>query len=1596
MPRSGGEADKLGNHYETVWTVDAVIDVFVGKCTAITVEPIGDDSKGVEFHLRTLANTLQFHSVKRQKQGGDWSIADLCRQNRRTGRCILGDLFEKRRSYPDAELRFVTATGANELRELCERAEAVDSFSEFKRIVSPKLQAKVDQRIVPLCDGDGEFALAALKSLEVVLRTHRDLIRTVEQRIAELFYRKDAAPLNPGDVRRMVAEFVLENLGRPLDTDRIRELFSTNGIGIRDWKTDATVLDIVAKINRRYSVVTETELINAAQIPRDETHQILGAISDPGSSGAILVGPGGFGKSCVLAQCLSQLAARDVPFLCLRMDSLEPCRTPRQLGEQLDLPASPAVVLAGIADNQPSVLVVDQLDAMSLVCGRNPKLWEVFRELCDEVKSYPHMKVILACRDFDLYHDHRLRPFGDPQSGYTKIMLGKLNKTELLAALDAAGICELPRNDRQLEILRIPFHLLLFLQGDPSRGFVSVGELYDRYWDRKRQKLDERLGRESHWNEVIEALTRAMSDRQKVFAPKLTVDRWDMDARAMTSEHVLVADQHSYRFFHESFFDYAYARTFCAGGRSLLDFLLSTEQHLFRRAQVRQILAYRREYDREQYYQDVREVLGSPEVRFHIRRMVASGFRQLDEPTRDEWSMLEPYLLESELSRYVSGAIRSHVGWFDLLDRLGVFREWLGSAEERLNNAVIWFFEAPDLQDSRSERIAELISPYIDRAEGWQQRIIRVLSWGKAYKSEKMAAIYLSLVARGAYDGFTTPVGGSDFWSQHYNAETECPKFVIDVLACWFDRTVTQFDDGESWNFLDKCPQNRSHVGAQMIGQAAAREPTYFVEQMLPRVTATVLTTEVRQGEDVSNRTWPWLSNHGDVFTIDDAVLLHLGKSLQWLAKNNVVLFRHYASTVKDHPHQTFAYLLMRAWADNPEVFASECAEYLAADPRRLHIGYSSWAGEGSGDSAVSRRTLRAISHFCSTELLEQLEATIIGYCDEYERSNPRWRGFSELLVLRSLERSRISRRAALRIEELERTFPNLSDEIPPEDEVHSGEFVGSPIPPETAEQMTDDQWISEMVKYDGSTDRFRGGPVELSRVLCDLVRKERTRFASLVARIPDDVDPMYFSAILDGLCSRCANLSKEENELDQREINLTPTQTFLAVVDRLHSLPGRPCGSAIAGCIRLLSDRQLPARSLEIVSFYAMHDPNPQMDVWQDDVDGKRQSGGDLRSHGINSVRGQAATAISALLYGDATRLHALRPALAALSKDPVIAVRTCAINAFLPLLNFARDEALELFLQACEGCVPICGTPPFERFVHRAMYRSYPVLRELLHFALNSAEQNAVENAARQIALAELGDVHVGSDASNLRSGTETMRKAAASVYATNLSHDVVGDRCAELLEQFFDDEAESVREKVSNAFAGLSGERLLSLQEFIARYIESRSFEIGTNRLLRALERSTVELPQIVCRAAERILEFLGEEGTHIAYHGSMTAMDISTLVVRQYEQTTDAEVKHSMLGSDRSHGTSRLSGNRRRIEQDRPLRPTGGGIKGGTIYGATDDFSYNIIEDPVHLRDFHATILHLLGFDHQRFAVRHQGLDQRLTGVEPARVIRELLA
>ncbi len=70
--------------------------------------------------------------------------------------------------------------------------------------------------------------------------------------------------------------------------------------------------------------------------------------------------------------------------------------------------------------------------------------------------------------------------------------------------------------------------------------------------------------------------------------------------------------------------------------------------------------------------------------------------------------------------------------------------------------------------------------------------------------------------------------------------------------------------------------------------------------------------------------------------------------------------------------------------------------------------------------------------------------------------------------------------------------------------------------------------------------------------------------------------------------------------------------------------------------------------------------------------------------------------------------------------------------------------------------------------------------------------------------------------------------------------------------------------------------------------------------------------------------------------------------------------------------------------------------GAGVRGGQAIGATDDLGFKAVENRCHVSDLHATVLHLMGLDHTRLSYRHLGLDQRLTGVEEHRVMREALA
>ena len=124
----------------------------------------------------------------------------------------------------------------------------------------------------------------------------------------------------------------------------------------------------------------------------------------------MVVGAAGAGKSGVLWQSVQELEAEEHwPILAFRLDRLESMASTSDLGDQLGLGVSPVTALAAVAAGGPCLLVVDQLDAVSFASGRLPSGFNTVVDLIREAAAFPQMRVLLACRAFDVDNDHRIR-----------------------------------------------------------------------------------------------------------------------------------------------------------------------------------------------------------------------------------------------------------------------------------------------------------------------------------------------------------------------------------------------------------------------------------------------------------------------------------------------------------------------------------------------------------------------------------------------------------------------------------------------------------------------------------------------------------------------------------------------------------------------------------------------------------------------------------------------------------------------------------------------------------------------------------------------------------------------------------------------------------------------------------------------------------------------------------------------------------------------------------------------------------------------------------------------------------------------------------
>lgn len=1472
MPLPGGPTDKFGNRYEGRWTVFCMSEIMREHADSIRLELPGED--WAEFRL-SQAGQYAYHQVKRQQNStGHWLLSDLGRKG------VLSYFWQKLREEP-CQCIFVSTHPAHQLEELAYRARGSLSWVEFEQAF---LKGEYRESFANLQGSWGarsEEAYEALKRIHVRIIDEETLLTMVE---STLEYLVEGDPVT---IRSLLADFALSKIHEVLTAHDIWRYLEEKGHRRRHWDNDPHILVAAQEATTRYLESFRDATINGQVILRDTVQTVLDLFTqDHGQRCALISGEAGAGKSSTILQVIQGCRERNWPLLAFRADRLHSTQLPKDLGQQIGLPGSPANVLAAIAQGKDCLLVIDQLDAVSLTSGRHPELFDCLFEIIRQAMVHPNMRILLACRKFDLEYDQRLRRLTDQDKIARKVALSRLAPAQVQQIVSALGLDAQQLTPKQLDLLSIPLHLRLLeeiAQDSSTRvlSFETAKDLFDRYWEVKARKARERSNRGIQWTEVIDALAEYMSAHQILFAPISAVDKYQADVETMESEHVLVRDREWYSFFHESFFDYAFARRFVAQGRRLVDLLVSSEQYLFRRAQVRQILLHEREASRQRYLTDLKAVLMDPRIRFHVKPVVFALLAELRDPTEQEWRIIAQLIKQTDdpQTRLIWHMFASSLPWCFLLDSMHILERWLSGDDQEYASNVVSFL-LPLMQKQAPDRVAALIEPYIEQ-EVWGNRLVFLIRVANVGASRRFFDLFLRLLDKGTLDGLLGYEARyiNHFWTMISSLPQTSPEWACEAIRHYFERLLalgTGAESAQESALLSRVlPDTPSSDG--VLTRSAQAAPEVFVMQLLPLMIQ-LMESSAEEQERGLKRDSVWGSRHSrGGYTVYSELLRALEQALAHLSLHNPDTFTKVVEQLRELPLETAQYLLMRAFRSNGERWANEAVDYLCERPELLQIGYI------DAPYWVARQLVEAISPHCSEEQLRRLEQAILDYYPEQEKQ-VQWRqlrGYLQFTVLDGIIPSRRTSLVIRRLEEWKRKFGIPSAEGPsPHMGVIGASLVGSPLPPDAIEKMTDEQWLRAIARYNRDELSIRPDGVfvglqQIARQLEGQVKREPTRFAWLVHRFRDDTHPYYFQAVLRGITDANVNI-----------------ETALTICRRCHRLSMRPCGRAICDLLASFATSPLPADMLDMVAWYATEDSDPAQEIWHPgDWQGSDERSDAILTAGVNSVRGRAAEVIGELIFHRPGRAHHFLPSLERMVRDPSISVRACVARTLQLLFLSQPERAVAHFLQLCEGDEALLKTGYVEHFLAWSAEVHIEAILPIIERMLTSGEPAIATAGARAACIASFVSETAHPLAVQCLAGTEAHKRGAANVFARHLHFARFRAQCEEALLQLFHDPDERVQEEAVKCFLYFEKQELGEYLAFAEAFVQMPAFKASPYVLLSALKQTTVRCPAFICLVCEQLIAALQSEGASERLQNWPPTDSVSQLALRAYSQSME---------------------------------------------------------------------------------------------------------
>ena len=1489
MPLTGGPADKFGNRYEHWWTVLQLVRVIDGQATSIRIEDPTVDK--AEFVL-TAGDHQELHQAKRSHPSGKWSLSSL-----RTGG-LLQAMFDQLSENPATRFIFVSSSDAPELRELTERAGSAGNLEEFEaEFINPEAQEEALGKLKSFWHNtDTSTAYEILQRIEVHTVNEREIEERVRESLLARFLTK------PDEICDTLRSIVEDSIHKTIDREFLISTLQGRGFPLRKLTRPNDALPLISDVTTRYLKTARRKLIQGALIHRSSTQTLLAKIKENAARGAdcVLTGKAGGGKTGCAIECVEALRQSDSPVAVLgfRLDRIEPVSSTKELGARLDLEESPALVVATAAEaiSGEAVLVIDQLDAVSTTSGRSADFFDVVEGLLSEVRSLRarvKFHVVVVCREFDWKNDHRLRPLLPENS--PNIAVTDFSLDEVKSALTASGFDTELFGAKQLELLCLPQNLALFLDAhyDPhSRPlFSSPKELFDQYWKEKRRRVNERAAPSSdHWIGVIQVLCDEMTVSQRLSVLKEKLDQFPNDyLDQMASEGVLSFDGKRYSFGHESFFDYSFARGFVAKEESLTAFLVKSEQRLFRRAQVRQVLVYLRDADRDWYCKELGGLLTDERIRVHLKDLAVALAVSLPNPKENEWEVLAPWI-ESQLEALSSGKpnpdkfasmVWNHfVGsepWFAIADAKGLISDWLASENDSLVNIGANYVRIH--QRHSGDRAAELLEPFAGKGGDWPQRFDYIVQMADLSNSRRFFDLFLRLVDDGTLDNTRDSLASNGtFWLLLGRVAEERLEWIPEVLAHWLSRRFsiireTKDDAGRPnwWNLF-----NHDGFGSEYIYDSAVKFPEEFVRHVLPVVLK--ITDETAYGEEKAppkrDPVWSYLidSEHA---SIDQACRQALAGAVEELAGVKADGITEILTALRSRETYMANYLLLRAYTAGARCFADDAVSELCDNTWLFRCGYS--------DSPywTATQLIKAIAPLCSDENRARLENTILDYVPHYERTSDgyRLRGHASFTLLSGIPAELRSKTARTRYAELERKFG--TPESPPKKS--EGFIVGSPIEKSKAGNMTDEQWLKAIKKHD-SEERLdwenpeKGGALELARTLQEFVKEDPERFALLSLRFPVHTNPVYLEHTLIGL--------KEAKGF---------TELKLRVCRKAYSEAREYYGRAISDLLGSVEDL-LPGDAIQILGWLATEHPEPEEELWRKRTSaGGPDHGGRILDHGINTTRGRAAWAIRDLIGRDASYIERFRSTVERLADDKSLAVRACAASSLLAITAHDWEFALEQFHRLIEPRENqfdedrLLATRDVVRFIHHSLREHFARVQYVVKRMLRSELPETSEAGARLASLAVLyGHTEAEKLVEESLQGSPSQRLGVAQVASSNIGYADYRQWSEQQLLRFFHDRDREIRQETARCFLKLKGQPLEPYEKLIYEFCESPAYQEDSFCIFSALEKSPHRLPGITYVVCEKFLTRFGDEARDLSTRRAGDSYRVKKIILRTYHQ------------------------------------------------------------------------------------------------------------